>query len=90
MWNNITAQPLIEPISLERYLNGIELVVAGGESDRNARPLITTGYWVLDINIDYIVNEEAQLAYGNSGMAAGNPNRFSIYFYIHKYHPQGI
>lgn len=47
MWNNITAQPLIEPISLERYLNGIELVVAGGESDRNARPLITTGYWIL-------------------------------------------
>lgn len=43
----ITAQPLIEPISLEKHLDGIELVVAGGESDRNARPLDYD--WVLDI-----------------------------------------
>ena len=35
----ITAQPLIGPIDLERYLDGIELVVVGGESDRDARPL---------------------------------------------------
>lgn len=43
----ITAQPLIEPINLEKYLDGIELVVVGGESDRNARPLDYD--WVLDI-----------------------------------------
>ena len=43
----ITAQPLIEAIDMERHLEGIELVVVGGESDRNARPLDYA--WVLDI-----------------------------------------
>ncbi len=43
----ITAQPLIEQISIEKYLDDIELVVVGGESDRNARPLDYA--WVLDI-----------------------------------------
>ena len=43
----ITAQPLIEAINMERYLEGIELVVVGGESDANARPLDYN--WVLDI-----------------------------------------
>ena len=43
----ITAQPLIGPIDLERYLDGIELVVVGGESDRDARPLDYD--WVLRI-----------------------------------------
>lgn len=43
----ITAQPLIGPVCLEQYLDGIELVVVGGESDRNARPLDYD--WVLDI-----------------------------------------
>lgn len=43
----IIAQPLIESISIENYLAGIELVVVGGESDRNARPLNYD--WVLDI-----------------------------------------
>lgn len=43
----ITAQPLIEKINIEKYLDDIELVVVGGESDYNARPL---GYdWVLSI-----------------------------------------
>lgn len=36
---NIICQPLIGPIHLEKHLRGIELVVVGGESDRNARPL---------------------------------------------------
>lgn len=36
---NIICQPLIENINIESYLDNIELVVAGGESDRNARPL---------------------------------------------------
>lgn len=43
----ITAQPLIGSIDLEPYLEDIELVVVGGESDRNGR---TLNYdWVLDI-----------------------------------------
>lgn len=43
----ITAQPLIEPIDMEQYLDGIEAVLVGGESDRNARPLDYN--WVLAI-----------------------------------------
>ncbi len=43
----ITAQPLIENIEIEKYLDGIELVVVGGESDVNARPLYYD--WVLNI-----------------------------------------
>lgn len=43
----ITAQPLIENIDIEKYLENIELVVVGGESDYNARPLRYE--WVLQI-----------------------------------------
>lgn len=43
----ITAQPLIEDVNIEQYLDGIELVVVGGESDVNARPLSYD--WVLNI-----------------------------------------
>ncbi|MBE6551277.1 MAG: DUF5131 family protein [Ruminococcaceae bacterium] len=43
----ITAQPLLERIDMEKYLDDIELVVVGGESDSNARPLNYD--WVLDI-----------------------------------------
>ena len=43
----ITAQPLLERINIEPYLDNIELVVVGGESDANARPLDYD--WVLDI-----------------------------------------
>lgn len=43
----ITAQPLLERINIEPYLEDIELVVVGGESDQNARPLDYS--WVLDI-----------------------------------------
>lgn len=43
----ITAQPLLEEIDLEAYLDGIELVVVGGESDSKARPLNYD--WVLKI-----------------------------------------
>ena len=43
----ITAQPLIGPIDMEKYLDHIELVVVGGESDRDARALDYD--WVLDI-----------------------------------------
>ena len=44
---NIICQPLIGPVDLERYLGGVELVVVGGESDRNARPLNYD--WVLSL-----------------------------------------
>lgn len=43
----ITAQPLIERVNLEPYLDGVELVVVGGESDKDARPLDYD--WVIDI-----------------------------------------
>ena len=43
----ITAQPLIEDVDIECYLDGIELVVVGGESDKDARPLDYA--WVLNI-----------------------------------------
>jgi protein gp37 len=44
---NIICQPLIEHINITSYLQDIELVVVGGESDKNARPLNYD--WVLDI-----------------------------------------
>ncbi|MEG0377572.1 MAG: DUF5131 family protein [Eubacterium sp.] len=44
---NIICQPLLEDIDLEKHLNGIELVVVGGESDRNARPFYYA--WALSI-----------------------------------------
>ncbi len=44
---NIICQPLIEAIDIEKYLLGQELVVVGGESDKNARPLNYD--WVLSI-----------------------------------------
>lgn len=43
----ITAQPLLEKIDIEKYLDNIELVVAGGESDIYARPLDYE--WILDL-----------------------------------------
>jgi len=43
----ITAQPLLEKIDIEKYLDHIELVVVGGESDMNARPLNFD--WVLSL-----------------------------------------
>lgn len=43
----ITAQPLLGKLDLSNYLDGIELVVVGGESDKDARPLDYD--WVLDI-----------------------------------------
>ncbi|MEE0682134.1 MAG: DUF5131 family protein [Christensenellales bacterium] len=44
---DIICQPLIGPVNLERYLDGVELVVVGGESDPGARPLDYA--WVLSI-----------------------------------------
>lgn len=46
----ITAQPLLEKIDIEKYLDDIELVVVGGESDYNARQL----------NYDWVINIREQ------------------------------
>ena len=40
-------QPLLEQINIERYLDDVDLVVVGGESDPNARPLNFD--WVLSL-----------------------------------------
>ncbi len=44
---NIICQPLLEEINIEKFLDDIELVVVGGESDYNARPLNYD--WVLSV-----------------------------------------
>lgn len=44
---NVICQPLIEDINIKDYIDNVELVVVGGESDRNARPLHYD--WVLSI-----------------------------------------
>ncbi len=49
---NIICQPLIEKIHLGEYLKDVELVVVGGESDREARPLDYA--WVLSIRDECI------------------------------------
>lgn len=51
---NIICQPLIERIDLSDYLNNVELVVVGGESDINARVLDYD--WVLSIREQCIKN----------------------------------
>ncbi|MBQ2973198.1 MAG: DUF5131 family protein [Clostridia bacterium] len=43
----ITVQPLLERINIEPYLDDIELVVVGGESDKNAR--VFDYDWALDL-----------------------------------------
>ena len=52
---NIICQPLIEEINLTAYLDNVELVVVGGESDRNARPLDYA--WVLAIREQCITHK---------------------------------
>jgi len=44
---NIVIQPMIEAINLSNYLNQINCVIVGGESDKHARPLNYD--WVLSI-----------------------------------------
>lgn len=44
---NIVCQPMLERMDIEQYLDDVEYVVVGGESDRNARVLDYD--WVLDI-----------------------------------------
>lgn len=49
---NIICQPLLEGVQLGPYLPGVELVVVGGESDKNARPLDYA--WVLDLRAECV------------------------------------
>lgn len=51
---NIICQPLIESITLKDHLSNIELVVVGGESDKNARPLDYN--WVLSLRDECMHN----------------------------------
>ena len=44
---NVICQPLLGQIDIEKYLDDVELVVLGGESDPNARPLHYD--WVLSV-----------------------------------------
>ena len=60
----ITAQPLIEQVNLEKYLDGIEQVVVGGESDRFARPLEYD--WVLDIR-EQCIRKNVQFVFRQCG-----------------------
>ncbi len=44
---DIICQPMLTRMDISAYLSGIELVVAGGESDRDARPLDYA--WILSL-----------------------------------------
>ncbi len=52
---NIICQPLIGELNLDGYLNNVELVVVGGESDVSARPLDFA--WVLAIREQCIAHK---------------------------------
>ncbi len=60
----ITAQPLLEQINIEKYLDGIESVVVGGESDYQARPLDYE--WVLDIR-NQCINKNVSFEFRQCG-----------------------
>ena len=49
---NIICQPLIEEVTINDYLDDVELVVAGGEYHRNARPLNYD--WILQVREEAI------------------------------------
>lgn len=60
----ITAQPLLERIEIEKYLDNIELVVVGGESDINAR--VFNFDWALDIR-EQCVRENVNFEFRQCG-----------------------
>ncbi|MDR2866890.1 MAG: phage Gp37/Gp68 family protein [Methanomassiliicoccaceae archaeon] len=51
---NIIASPMIGPIDLEGHLKDVELVVVGGEQDKDARPLDYD--WVLRIRDQCVIS----------------------------------
>ena len=60
----ITAQPLLERVCMEPYLDGVELVVVGGESDRCARDFDYA--WALDIR-EQCVRKNVSFAFRQCG-----------------------
>jgi protein gp37 len=52
---NIICQPLLEEVNIDKYLNDVELVVVGGESDINARLLNYD--WILKIRQQCVENK---------------------------------
>ncbi len=60
----IICQPLIEDINISAYLNDIELVVVGGESDTNARVLNYD--WVLNIR-NQCINKNVNFEFRQCG-----------------------
>jgi len=61
---NIICQPMIYAIEIERYLPGVELVVAGGESDRYARPMHYD--WVLSLR-EQCIRQNVSFAFRQCG-----------------------
>lgn len=61
---DIICQPLIEKVDIEKYLDNIELVVVGGESDKDARPL--DYQWVLDIR-EQCINKSVKFEFRQCG-----------------------
>lgn len=60
----ITAQPLLENIEIEKYLDDIELVVVGGESDKDARSFNYD--WVLNIR-NQCINKKVNFEFRQCG-----------------------
>lgn len=60
----ITAQPLIEKINIEEYLDGIESVIVGGESDKFARVLDYD--WVINIK-DQCIRKNVNFTFRQCG-----------------------
>ena len=60
----IIAQPLLENIEIQKYLKDIELVIVGGESDINARPLNYD--WVLNIR-NQCIEEDVNFEFRQCG-----------------------
>ncbi len=61
---NIICQPLLEAVDLSTHLKGVELVVVGGESDRDARPLDYA--WVLSIRAQ-CMNADVRFSFRQCG-----------------------
>ena len=61
---DIICQPLIAEINIDKYLDGVELVVVGGESDKEARPLDYD--WVLSIR-EQCINKHVHFEFRQCG-----------------------
>ena len=61
---NIICQPLIEEVNIEKYLDNVELVLVGGESDKYARTLDYK--WVLSIR-EQCVNKGVHFEFRQCG-----------------------